>query len=398
MTQKRDGSGPLTGIKVVEAARFVTGPYAAQLLADLGAEIVKIEDPAGGDPFRGWGKEGGYGSPFLAFNRSKRSLTLNLKSKHGREIVERLARDSDVFIENFRPGVADKLGIGYDALSAINPRLIYCSITGMGRDGPYAQRPSYDIVGQGLSGLLGLLVELDEPRPMGPTFSDTLTGLFAAYGILAAIQGRERTGRGQRVETSLLQATMGFMNEPYTTLFASGRSPDAFERPRASQVYAFTCSDGLPLAVHLSSPEKFWRAFATAVGHPEMIEDPRFLRHADRRKSWPLIDARLKPVFATKTRAEWMGILIAAEVPATPIYQLAEALEDPQVQHLGMIESATHPVRGKVDLVGFPVTLGETALGPVTAPATLGEHSDEILQELGYSAAEIAALRQDGAV
>ena len=380
--------------------RFVTGPYAAQLLADLGAEVIKIEDPQGGDPFRGWGRTGwdGYGAPFLGFNRNKRSLTLDLKAREGREIFKKLAAKADVFIENFRPGVADKLGIGYDKLAEANRRLIYCSITGMGPDGPYAQRPSYDIVGQGLSGLLSLLVDVKNPRPMGPAFSDALTGLFAAYGILAALQSRERTGRGQRVQTNLAQATMAFMNEPYSGLFANGKVPDAFDRPRASGVFCFVCGDGKPVAIHLSSPNKFWESFATAAGHPELLDDPRFKAHSGRHQHAEVIQETLAPEFAAKTRAEWTRILETADVPFAPIYQLDEVIEDPQIRHIGMVQHATHPERGEVRSLGYPVNLSDTPLGPVKAPATLGEHTDEILAEVGVSAEAIAKLRAAGVV
>jgi crotonobetainyl-CoA:carnitine CoA-transferase CaiB-like acyl-CoA transferase len=387
--------GPLSGYRVIEAARFVTGPYACQLLADLGADVIKIEDPDGGDPFRGWGQDGGYASMFHAFNRNKRSLTLDLRQPRGRDVVARLAAGADVFVENFRPGVADKLGVGYAALSKRNPRLVYCSISGLGRDGPYAQRPTYDIVGQGLSGLLSLLVDLGDPKPMGPTFSDTLTGLFAGYGILAALHARVRTGKGQLVETSLLQATMGFMNEPYTTYFGSGRAPDAYERPRLSKVCAFVCADGLPIAIHLSSPVKFWRAFVTAAGRADLIDDPRFRTGRDQQKNWETLKAILRPVFATKTRGEWLEIMVAAEVPVAPIYRLDEALEDPQVKHLGMLRHATHPERGDVRLMGFPVSLSETPLGPIKAPDTLGEHTNDILAEIGCTPDEIARMRDD---
>ncbi len=388
--------GPLAGCRVIEAARFVTGPYAAQMLADLGADVVKIEDPEGGDPFRGWGRGDTYGPVFVAFNRSKRSLTLDLRHADSREVVARLVRDADVFIENFRPGVADRLGIGYDALSRANPRLVYCSITGLGADGPYAQRPTFDIVGQGLSGLLSQLVDLDDPLPMGPTFSDTLTGVYAAYGTLAALHARERTGRGQHVETNLLQSTIAFMNEPFATLFGGGRAPLARDRPRASQVYAFTCEDGLPIAIHLSSPTKFWQAFVRAAGRADMIDDPRFDTHRNRQKHWTVIQAELAPVFRTKTRPAWWEILVAADVPVAPIYQLDEALDDPQVRHLEMIKTATHAQHGPVKVVGFPVSLSDTALGPVSAPPGLGEHTDQILAQAGFDAAEISALRTAG--
>ena len=393
MAEKAEAKGPLAGYRVIEAARFVTGPYAGQLLADLGADVIKIEDPDGGDAFRGWGPAGGYASMYQAFNRNKRSLTLDLRQPEARAILHKLAETADVFIENFRPGGADKLGIGYAALSKLNPRLVYCSITGLGRDGPYAQRPAYDIVGQGLSGLLSQIVDLEDPKPVGPTFSDTLTGFYAGYGILAALHARVRTGRGQLVETSLLQATIGFMNVPFTSFFENNELPKASDRARASKVGAFICSDDLPIAIHLSSPPKFWRNFVTAVGRADMIDDPRFRTGKDQQKNWHIVQETLAPIFRTKPRAEWFDILVAGEVPVAPIYNLAEVLEDPQVKHLDMIKTVTHPEKGPVRLVGFPVTLHDTPMGPVTAPDTLGEHSDEVLGELGFDAAAIARLR-----
>jgi len=394
MSEPESGpKGPLAGYRVIEAARFVTGPYACQLLADLGAEVIKIEDPDGGDAFRGWGPEGGYASMYQAFNRNKRSLTLDLRHPEAPGIVAKLVETADVFIENFRPGGADRLGIGYAALSAINPRLVYCSITGLGRDGPYAQRPAYDIVGQGLSGLLSQIVDLEDPKPVGPTFSDTLTGFYAGYGILAALHARVRTGKGQLVETSLLQATIGFMNVPFTSYFENGELPKASDRARASKVGAFICSDGLPIAVHLSSPPKFWRNLVTAVGRPDMLDDPRFRTGKEQQKNWHIVQEMLAPIFRTKTRAEWVEILVAGEVPVAPIYNLEEALGDPQVKHLDMVKTVTHPERGPVRLIGFPVTLHGTPLGPVTAPDTLGQHTDEVLAEIGFDADAIARMR-----
>ncbi len=389
-----ESTGPLAGYRVIEAARFVTGPYACQLLADLGADVIKIEDPDGGDPFRGW-DGGGYAPMYQAFNRNKRSLTLDLRKPEGRTVIEKLVANADVFVENFRPGVADKLGIGYERMSKLNPRLVYCSITGMGRDGPYAQRPSYDIVGQGLSGFLSLLVDLKDPKPMGPTFSDTITGFFAGYGILAALHARVRSGRGQRVDTSLLQATIGFMNEPFTTYFGSGTPPAAEDRPRMSKVFTANCSDDLPIAIHLSSPQKFWRNFVTAAGRADMIDDARFLTGRDQQNNWHIVHEILRPIFRQKTRAEWFEILAAAEVPVAPIYRLDEALADPQVQHLDMIKKATHPVKGEVSLVGFPFSLSDTPLGPVKAPDMLGEHSEAILREFGYADGDIARMRAE---
>jgi crotonobetainyl-CoA:carnitine CoA-transferase CaiB-like acyl-CoA transferase len=389
-----EARGPLAGCKVIEVARFVTGPFAAQLLGDLGADVIKIEDPRGGDPFRGWGdsSKAGYGAPFVAFNRNKRSVTLDLKRPESVEVVRRLASNCDVFIENFRPGVIDRIGLGYDRLARENSKLIYCSITGAGKSGPYSQQPMYDGVGQGLSGLMSLLVNTSDPEPVGPTFSDPLTGLFAAYGVLAALQGRERTGKGQRVETNLLQATMGFMHEPFATFFKSERVPDAYSRPRSSLVFAFTCGDFLPLVIHLSSPEKFWRSLIMAVNRVELLGDERFRTHKDRQKNWRYIHTELRPTIERKTRREWLDILRRADVPCAPIYDLPEVLEDPQVKHLGMVHTVNDPVVGEIRMLGFPVSLDRTPLGPLVRPPQLGEHTRSVLTQFGYGEDEVDVL------
>jgi crotonobetainyl-CoA:carnitine CoA-transferase CaiB-like acyl-CoA transferase len=392
-----EASSPLAGCRVLEIARFITGPFAGQLLADLGADVIKIEDPQAGDPFRGWGDDL-YAPQFVAYNRGKRSLTVDLRHPRGPEIVRRLARSADVLIANFRPGVAERFGIGYDQLKDGNPRLIYCLITGMGETGPYVHRPSYDTVGQGLSGLLSLVINPNDPRPVGPSWSDNLTGLFAAYGILAALQARERTGRGQRVDTNQVQATMAFMNEAYAVLFDSGKAPDPFRRPAASQAYAFTCKDGLGLAVHLSSPEKFWRGFIETVGRPELADEPRYVTRAQRVQHWAELQEELRPAFLTKTRAEWLEALDKADVPVTPIYTLDEALADPQVQTLRMVHEIEHPNHGRRKVIGSSVTLRDTPVVEMQPAPALGEHTDEVLGEAGLSADEIAALRGDGAI
>src|SRR5438093_388020 len=209
-------SGPLRGIRVIEVASFITGPFAGQLLADLNADVIKVEDPKGGDPFRLWGG-GSYSPAFIGYNRSKRSITLSLRAPGASRVLQQLLQTADVFIDNFRPGVTGRLGIDYDTVRAVNSRIVYCSISGMGQTGPYAHKPSYDTVGQGLSGLLSLLMDPNDLRPVGPALSDTATGLFAAYGILAALYAREHSGDGQRIETSMLQATMRLIASDFAT-------------------------------------------------------------------------------------------------------------------------------------------------------------------------------------
>ncbi|WP_434106087.1 CaiB/BaiF CoA transferase family protein [Paraburkholderia caffeinilytica] len=394
-----NSAGPLKGIKVIEIARFVTGPFCGQLLGDLGADVIKIEDTNGGDPFRGWSVESdGYGAPFVAFNRNKRSLTLDLRAPESRDILFSLIDGADVLIENFRPGGAAKLGIDYDMLKSRNPKLVYCAITGVGTTGRYAGRACYDAVGQGLSGLLSLLVDREDPQPVGPTFSDTLTGLFAAYGVLAALNARATTHLGQRIDTSLLQATMGFMHEAYAVFFKTGHVPNAYSRPQASQVYAFVCRDGLPLVVHLSSPDKFWQGFVTALDRTDLAADARYKTHGARRQHWKTIHAELKPLLAAQDRAYWLERFAAADVPAAPIHQVNEALDDPQVREAGMQIFADHPKHGRIDMVGYPVTLSDTPSPQVIAPPVLGEHTDTILAELGYDAESVRRFHERGIV
>ena len=388
---------PLAGIRVVEVASYVTGPYAAALLADLGASVVKLEEPTQGDPFRGWGR-GGYSPTFRSVNRGKRSVGVDLRSDEGRAIALDLADRSDVLVENLRPGALDRLGLGEAVLRARNPRLVVCSISGFGAQGPYRDRPGYDTVGQAMSGLLGLLTDLDRPLPMGISLSDHITGIFAAVGILAALAGRGHDGPGRRVETSLLQATTAFVAENAARYFDEGDVPTRATRARIAQAYAFTAGDGLPFAVHLSSPPKFWTGLTDAVGRPELREDPRFVDRAARVANYDILHGLLTEAFTAAPRAAWLARLEAHDVPAGPINRLDEVFADPGVEALDLVREVVHPTAGAMRLVGGGVTVEGVDDAAIGAPPLLGEDTTAVLRELGRDAEAIDDLRSRGII
>lgn len=381
--------GALEGVRVVEFANYVAGPYAGGLLADLGADVIKVETPPNGDPYRGWAK-GNYSAMFCSLNQNKRSIILDLKSDRGLEVARSLCAGADVVIENLRPGAMDRLGLGYEQLRVENAGLIYCSITGFGLDGPYSARPGYDTVGQAMSGLLSLLTDMDAPNPMGTSLSDHLGGLFGAYAILAAYAARCRTGLGQRVDTSLLQATASILAENFARfLHDGGEPPTRRTRAQTAQVYAVTDQHGAPFVVHLSSPDKFWRALLSAIDREDLLDDPRFADRPNRIEHRADIEAVLQAAFATGDRDTWLQRLRDADVPSAPIYDLGEVIEDPQVQHLGLVETVEHPVAGRMRMLGSGVNLHGTPTRVGPAPLA-GEHAEEILAELGLPADHLA--------
>jgi crotonobetainyl-CoA:carnitine CoA-transferase CaiB-like acyl-CoA transferase len=375
----------LEGITVLEFASYVSGPYAGMMLGDLGAEIIKVEDPKSGDPFRGWGAAD-YSATFGSVNRNKKSIILDLKSEEGVATAIALAADADVLIENFRPGTMDRLGLGYDKLSVLNPRLVYCSVTGFGGTGPYAKRPGYDTVGQAMGGLLSVLTDLEAPKGMGISLSDHLTGMMAAYGCLGALAARDRTGKGQRVETSLLTATLSFLGENAARYFEEGSVPNRKTRTQTAQVYSFVAGDDKPFVIHLSSPPKFWKGLCKVVGHEEWFDDDRFVDKGTRRANYDELEALLADVFKTKPREHWLNRLLEEDVPSAPIYTLDETLADPQVQHLDMVRDIPHPKVGTVKLIESGVRMSDTPPEIRTAAPLHGEHTEEILQRIADKA------------
>jgi crotonobetainyl-CoA:carnitine CoA-transferase CaiB-like acyl-CoA transferase len=377
----------LEDITVVECATFVTGPLAAALLGDMGARVIKIESPPEGDPYRYFAPDPVYSAGFAHLNRNKQSVLLDLKAAEGKDAALALIDHADVFIENFRPGTAERLGIGYHSLKRRNGRLVYCSISAFGQSGPCADKPGFDTLGQAMSGLLSLLSDPDDPKVMGMALSDYVTGLSAAYGILGALLARARSGEGCRVETSLLQATFSFIGETAAGYLRTGAMPNRMARVKNAHAFAFLCEDGRPLAVHCSVPEKFWLALLNAIDRREIAADPRFKGRDGRRENCEALERLLAPTFRTKTRAEWLDVLSANDVPAAPINNIAEVLEEPQVRELDLVEEIEHPTAGKWRLVRGPVRF-DNLRRQTSAPAPLlGEHSEVILRDLKPSAA-----------
>jgi crotonobetainyl-CoA:carnitine CoA-transferase CaiB-like acyl-CoA transferase len=370
----------LQGLKVVEQGTFITGPACGMLLGDLGADVIKVEQPGTGDPFRAF-KNGLYSPHFQTYNRNKRSIALDPKNADDRAVLDALVEDADVYIQNFRPGVADKLGVGAERLRKLNPKLVYCSISGFGSSGPAAHRPAYDTVAQAASGFLGLLVNPANPRVVGPAIADALTGFYAAYGVLGALFERSRTGAGRTVEVSMLEAMAHFNLDAFTHYFQVDEVMGPYSRPRVSQSYVLECGDGKWIALHMSSPEKFWQGLANAIEQPDLFADARFATRDARIEHQEALIALLGERFRKRTRADWCERLERLDVPHAPMYDTSEALVDPQAVHLQLTAQAEHPVMGLFRTVRSPVSFdGERALD-VRPPPMLGEHGDEIRRD-----------------
>jgi formyl-CoA transferase len=370
----------LEGILVIELGTVLTAPLAGMMLADLGARVIKVEHPNGGDPFR---RHAGklYSPHFASYNRNKESIQLDLQDAAGRADLLALLARADVLLENYRPGVMARLGLTEAALKELNPRLVWCSITGFGAAGPYADRPCYDAVALGLSGLASLMLDPEQPAMNGPTISDNVTGMYASYGILGALMRRGRTGEGARVEVNMLEASIAFSPEGFAQYSRLGAVPGPQTRVAISQSHAFPCADGRLVAVHLSSVEKFWQAFVAVIERPDLLEDSRFLGPVLRTRNYAALNAEVAQTFRTRTREAWCARLADSDVPFAPVNTVPEVLDDPQVGQLRTFYESGHPEHGRMTAIHRPVTI-DGQRGPTTRPApTLGEHSAAIRAE-----------------
>jgi crotonobetainyl-CoA:carnitine CoA-transferase CaiB-like acyl-CoA transferase len=385
----------LHAIRVVELGNFITAPYAAMLLGEFGADVVKVERPDGGDPFRSF-KGGQYSPHFQAHNRHKRSLALDVNAPAGREVLDRLLAGADVLLLNTRPGALQRMGLDWEQVHARHPRLVHCAITGFGPDGPYAERPAFDNVGQALSGWMSRFRTGDDPRVVGPAVSDAATGLFAALGILNALYARAQDGIGRRVDVSMLECTVALALEPLGQFLATRQPVPVFQRAAMSQAYTVTCADGRRIGLHLSSPDKFWVSLCQALERPQWAE--RYPRRQDRVECYEQIAADLNGVFAGRDRAAWLRILEQADVPHAPELELQELEDDPQVRHLDLFHTCTHPVLGPSRGLRRAVRIdGERDPAQLPPPA-LGEHGPQLLQELGFEPEAIESLLAQGIV
>jgi crotonobetainyl-CoA:carnitine CoA-transferase CaiB-like acyl-CoA transferase len=387
---------PIAGVRVLDLGRHLAGPTCAMLLGDLGADVIKIEKPEVGEDSRSAGPPffDGVSAFFLSANRNKRSLTLDIKHPEGQETFRRLADSADVVIENFRPGVMDALGIGYGTMRERNPRIIYCSISGFGADGPFADRPGLDQIIQGFSGLMSVTgFEGGDPVRVGIPIADLLTGLYGAYGVLAALQARERTGCGQVVNTSLLEAMVGTMGFQAVRYLNGGGVPPAAgnHHPINAPYGVFRAKDGyLTLG---ATGDKRWRQFCQLLDSEEWLDDPRFKTNGDRYALRLVLQEQINEKLQARTVAEWERLFNEAGIPAGPVFAMDRAMDHPQSRHREMVVERPHPVLGTVSLLGLPVKFSETPGDVHRIPPQLGEHTDEILREIGLDDEGLRRLR-----
>ncbi|MDP8923359.1 MAG: CoA transferase [Chloroflexota bacterium] len=394
--------GPLSDLNVVDLTRVLAGPYLTMMLGDMGADVVKIEQPGSGDDTRRWGPPflDGESTYYLAVNRNKRSVTLNLKHPRARDLLLRMVREADILVENFKVGTMERLGLGYEGvLRELNPRLVYCSVTGYGRTGPYAERPGYDYMGQAMGGIMSVTGEPEgEPMKYGVAIADLTTAMTGCSAILAAIHHRDRVGTGQRVDLSLLETVVGWLIHLATDYFATGQLPPRVGNGHSSIVpYQVFKARDRHFAFGALNDRQF-RDFARVLGHEEWAENPRFKTNPDRVAHRAELVPLIEQILPSRTATEWVEALLAVGVPAGPINNIAEVFEDPQVLARNLLVEVPHPKLGTVKMAGISYKHGDTPADVRRHPPMLGEHTEEVLRGLGVSDDELAGLRAEGAI
>ena len=399
--QGTNGKLPLQGIKVIDFSQILAGPFCTMLLADMGADVVKIEKPNGGDDTRRYGPPfiEGESAAFLTLNRNKRSIVLDLKSEQGISIVRRMLEDADVMIHNFRPGVVDRMGLAYEDVSALNPAIVYCTVSGFGTTGPYSSRAGFDLVAQGMSGLMSINGFPEAPpAKVGVPMADLNTGMFCAYGILTAYINRLATGQGQHVDASLIESGIAYTLYESATYFATGEvaGPLGSAHRMIAPYQAFATRDGY---INIGAAnQNNWERMCRAIGREDLLEDERFASNPERMVSIAALTPIMEETFRTQTTSHWVEALEKAGVPCGPIYNIEQVYADPHVQSRDMAVELEHPKSGSIRNIGVAVKLSDTP-GSVRTPAPLlGQHSAEVLRQYGYADADIAEFQEAGAL
>jgi crotonobetainyl-CoA:carnitine CoA-transferase CaiB-like acyl-CoA transferase len=400
-------SGPLSHIRVLDLSRILAGPWAGQILADMGADVIKVERPESGDDSRAWGppflrkadgsetREAGY---YLAANRGKRSITVSLETPEGQKIIRELAAKSDILLENFKVGTLERFGLSYQDLSALNPRLIYCSITGFGQDGPKSALPAYDFLIQAMGGLMSVTGERDGlpgggPQKVGIPIVDLVTGVYGSVAVLGALAARERTGKGDYIDIGMLDVQVGLLSNQAMNYLMSGKTPirTGTAHPNIQPQRIFDCRDGQMILV-VGNDLQFAKLCKT-IQRPELVDDERFKTNSARVRNEAVLTSLLQELLVQNDRAHWVDTFSQAGVPCGPINTIPEVFEDPQVRHREMLRYLPHPTAGKVPQVASPLRFRESALEMQRPPPLMGQHTEEILRELGHSTEKVAQLR-----